>query len=148
VRTWSALIIHHTAGNQHQTVDAIRKDQKNRGYGDIAYHYLIQIDPKTGRGHLKAGRSTEMNGCHGNNHMNKHALGFCVIGNYDKYAPSEELYQDILSGVKRVLEKHGISPKKVWGHKEITGLRPGERSTATACPGKLFPLDRLKGDLK
>jgi N-acetylmuramoyl-L-alanine amidase len=146
MRKWSALIIHHTAGNQSQTLNAIRNDQMRRGYGDIAYHFLIQID-KDGRGHLKRGRSDELNGCHGNNHFNRNALGFCIIGNYDKYPPSEELYQDILAGVKHVLNTYRIEPKKVYGHKEIKGLRPGEKVTATACPGSMFPLERLKKDI-
>jgi hypothetical protein len=146
-RQWSAVIIHHTAGSQQQTLDSVRSDQKRRGYADIAYHYCIVVDAN-GRGHLKAGRSTELDGCHGNNHYNKHALGFCVFGNYDKYPPSEELYQSILQALRHVLDLHGISVYKVIGHKEIKALRPTEKTTATACPGKDFPLDRLRGDLK
>jgi hypothetical protein len=146
-RKWHSLVIHHTAGSQSQTLESVRNDQKRRGYADIAYHYCIVID-KNGRGHLKARRSLELDGCHGNEHYNKHALGFCVFGNYDKYPPSEELYQDILAGLRRVLDLHGISIYKVIGHKEIKALRPTERTTATACPGRFFPLDRLRQDLK
>jgi N-acetylmuramoyl-L-alanine amidase len=143
----SALVIHHTAGSQYQSIDSVRADQVRRGYADYAYHFGIVVDKTTGRGHLQRGRPDTMNGCHGNNHYNKNALGFCVHGNYDKYPPSEELYQDILAGVKHVIKLYKISPAKVIGHKEIKALRPGEKCTATACPGRYFPLERLKRDL-
>lgn len=146
-RKWYGVILHHTAGNPHQSLDSVRKDQMRRGYADIAYHFYLQIDPATGRGHLKRGRPDTMDGCHGNNHYNKNALGFCVPGNYDKSPPSEELYRDILAGVKHVLKLYGVNPKKAYGHFEIKKLRPGEKTTATVCPGKFFPLERLKRDL-
>jgi hypothetical protein len=146
-RKWSSLIIHHTAGGQHQSMDAVRRDQMRRGYADIAYHFCIVVDPQTGRGHLKRGRPDTMDGCHGNAHFNKHALAIVVFGNYDRYPPSEELYGDIAAGVKHVLSLYGVSPKKAFGHFEIKKMRPGEKTTATACPGKHFPLARLKRDI-
>jgi hypothetical protein len=145
--SWHGLIIHHTAGSQRQALDSIRKDQMRRGYADIAYHFVMVVDAK-GRGHLKRGRSDQLNGCHGNNHFNKHALGFCVVGNYEKYPMSEELYSDVLAGVRHVLKLYAISPEKVYGHRQIKDLRPGEKCTVTACPGKHFPFERLVDDLK
>lgn len=143
-----ALVIHHTAGSQFSSIETVRADQMRRGYADYAYHWGIVVDKATGRGHLKTGRPPSLQGCHGNAHYNKVAFGLCVHGDYSKYAPSEALYQDILAAVKHVITKHGIAPGKVIGHRDIRALRPGEKTTATACPGGKFPLARLLKDLQ
>lgn len=132
------LCIHHTAGPQGQTLESIRADQMKRGYSDCAYHFVLQLD-NNGRGHLKRGRPDTMQGCHGVRYYNDHYLGLVVPGNYSKITMSEELYQDLLAGVKHVLKLYKIGPDKVIGHREIK---------ATACPGDHFPLARLKADVK
>ncbi|MDD3926939.1 MAG: peptidoglycan recognition family protein, partial [bacterium] len=134
----TACIMHHTAGSQKDTVASVRKFHvEQRKYKDIGYHYLFEI--RGNHAYLKHGRDPAMQGCHGVNYWNSVALGICVAGNYSKYAPSETIYQDILSGVCHVLQKHSIKPDRLFGHRDVK---------ATECPGKLFPLARLKADVK
>ena len=138
-RKWYGLVVHHSGGSVRDTVGSIRRyhiDQ--RKYRDIGYHYVFQLDGK-GRFHLKAGRSTELPGCHGNPKANSTMLGVCVAGNYDRDRLSDDQYKDILGGVVHILQKHGIAPEKVWGH---CNIKP------TDCPGTLFPLNSLKQDVK
>lgn len=135
-RKWYGLVIHHTAGRQSDTIESVRAQHLKQKYADIGYHYFVEVDSK-GRGHLKRGRSTELQGCHGNKHANNTMLGLCVAGNYEKQAMSDALYQDVLGAVLHVLKIHGVAAGKIVGHREIK---------ATACPGKLFPLAALKAD--
>lgn len=137
-RKWYGLVIHHTAGRKTDTVESVRKQHKKQGYADIGYHYFFEMDSK-GRFHLKAGRSTELQGCHGDKHANKNMLGVCVPGNYERETLTNEQYKDVLGGVIRILQKHGIAAHKILGHGDI---KP------TACPGKLFPLNALRQDVK
>jgi len=137
-RKWYGLVVHHTAGKQTDTVESVRKYHKAHGYADIGYHYFFEIDTK-GRFHLKAGRSTELQGCHGDRQANKNMLGVCIPGNYDRDRLTEDQYQEVLGGIIHLLQKHEIAPDKLVGHYNIK---------ATDCPGRLFPLNALKADVK
>jgi N-acetylmuramoyl-L-alanine amidase len=133
------VVIHHTAGSIKSTMQSTEQDQENRGYGNLAYHYYVDVDPDTGRGHLKAGRSIEYQGCHGNNWHNAHWLGFVVEGNYSVDNMSESLYSDVLGALLHVMTKNKIPWNMIKGHREIK---------ATACPGDKFPLAKLKADVR
>lgn len=135
---WSHLVIHHTAGTQSDTVDSVRKYHKAHDYADIGYHFFSERD-SNGKWHLKRGRPDTMQGCHGVKSWNLKALGYCIAGNYSKYAPDEALYQHILGSVKHIIELYNIPPENVLGHANV---KP------TACPGDKFPLVRLKRDIK
>lgn len=131
-------MIHHTAGTQHDTVESERKYHKSKGWKDIGYHYFIEVDNK-GRGHLKAGRSTELTGAHcDTGNWNKISLGLCVAGNYSKTAMSEELYRDVLGAVLHVMKVYQIPANMLFGHRD---------KDSTQCPGNLFPLSALKADV-
>jgi hypothetical protein len=137
---WLGVVVHHTAGNIARSLQDIRDMHIANGYEDIGYHYFMEVD-SNGRGHLKRGRSTELQGCHGVKWYNDRYLGFCIEGNYDEDRISEQLYQDILGAVKHILKANGIPRdrvKVVLGHRDVH---------ATACPGKFFTLTRLKNEV-
>lgn len=135
-RTWNYLIVHHSAGNQKETVASIRNYHVNHNkWSDIGYHFVIEVD-SNGRGHLKRGRSDARDGAHaGVVKYNREGLGLCVVGNYDTMRMSEVLFKDVTGAVLHICKLYNISPKNVLGHKDIK---------ATACPGRYFPLSRLK----
>lgn len=140
VGPWLGVVIHHTAGNIARSLEDIREMHIADGYEDIGYHYFMEVDSR-GRGHLKRGRSTQLQGCHGKKWHNDRYLGFCIEGNYQEERVSEQLYQDILGALKHILKANGISrdrAKGVLGHCDV---KP------TACPGKFFPLTRLKNEV-
>ena len=114
---------------------SIRDYHRRHGYADIAYHFLVEIHD--GRGYLKRGRSDTMQGCHGNRHYNRVGLGFCVAGNYENGIMTEGIYRDVLAAVKHVLD---VYPEvvEIRGHREVN---------PTACPGRNFPLTRLRTEV-
>lgn len=113
-RQWYGLVVHHTAGHQTDTVESERAYHLKKGYRDIGYHYFFEMDDK-GRFHLKPGRSTEYQGCHGDAHANKYMLGVCVAGNYEKETLTEEQYQDVLGGVLHILKKYVLRQRRSKG---------------------------------
>ena len=132
---WNAVIVHHSASSQDTTLTEVNAWHIQRGFNGIGYHYFMEI--RDGHAYLKNGRPTSMFGAHADKY-NGTALGICVAGNYETEHMSEQVYKDVLEAVEHICRKHHISPDRVWGHRDVA---------ATVCPGKYFPLDRLKRDL-
>ena len=141
-RKWYGVVIHHTGGkdgkDRHFSLEQIESDQMRRGYRCLAYHYLFVRDRATNRLHLKQGRPTKWQGCHGHPHYNRTCLGIGVVGNYSVDKLTDQDYRDILAGMTHVMDKHSIARKKLWGHGDFK---------QTECPGDNFPLKLLKADL-
>ena len=134
--SWEGVMIHHSAGRQTDTVASIRALHKAKGWGDIGYHYVLEI--KDGRGFLKAGRSTEYAGAHaGLAYYNNRYLGLCVPGNYETQELPAAVYADLVGAVAHLAKKYDAP--KVLGHREV---KP------TACPGKHMPLVALRNEVQ
>lgn len=132
---WIGLMVHHSAGKTTDTVESIRAIHKKQGWGDIGYHYVLEI--KNGRGYLKKGRDTTYNGAHaGVGYYNNNYLGICVPGNYSKETMPEQLYLDLIGAIAHIIQKFDLS--KLRGHREVK---------ATECPGMKINLDRLRSDV-
>jgi hypothetical protein len=133
---WEALIIHHTASSQNTKLETIRRWHKERGWQDVGYHYVMEIH--NGRGVLKIGRPDTQPGAHTVGWNNK-AIGLVVVGNYDTETIGERLYMDILAAVVHICLKYSIPADKIFGHRD---------KASTACPGKHFPLAKLREEVK
>jgi len=133
---WKALIIHHSASAQTTTMLDVDRWHRQRGFSGIGYHFFMQI--RGGRGYLKAARPATLAGAHTIG-WNSKALGLCIAGNYETDIMSKAIYQDVLAAAAHICKKYGIPANKVFGHRD---------KAATACPGKNFPLDKLKKDLE
>lgn len=139
MRTWSYLVIHHSASSPDTRVADIDAWHRARGWSGIGYHYVIERD-SAGRGHLKRGRPDTKAGAHAGVALyNSKGIGLCVAGNFDREPVSEALYADVLGAVLHLCRKYGIPAGNVLGHRDCK---------ATACPGGLFPLKRLKEDVR
>ena len=141
---WKWLLIHHTATGPRETVESISAMHQRRGWSDIGYHYLLMRDV-LGNGHLKAGRPDTRPGAHCPG-WNRVAIGMSVVGYFHPGSPlsehmSEELYQDVLAAATHLCRKYGFAADQVKFHRECS-------AKGTACPGSLFPMTRLRADLK
>lgn len=134
---WSGLLLHHTAGATKDTVESIRKIHINaNGWGDIGYHFFIEIDEK-GRGHLKTARDTKYWGAHaGVDKYNENYIGLAVAGNYSVSSMPEDLYNDMISAICQLFKKYNLTHLK--GHKEVK---------ATECPGKYLSMAKIREDV-
>lgn len=88
--------------------------------------------------------------------MNSIGLHVCCVGDYDVYPPTLEMLRVL---IKRVLhpwmDRYGIEPKNVIGHREA-GLMDGFDYRKTnfdgtrqykTCPGLAWDMDALRGML-
>lgn len=75
------MIIWHCAATkegQDFTVDDIRSWHKAKGWSDIGYHYVIELD-----GTVKNGRPVAVVGAHVKG-KNAHSIGICYVGGLDR----------------------------------------------------------------
>lgn len=131
------IIIHHSATKDSGTVSwsAIRRYHIfDRGWVDIGYHAGIEM--VNDELECLYGRPATEQGAHTSGY-NHDSLGFCFVGNYDIDTPDQRM---LYTAARRVIlpwcRQFGIAPENIYGHNQF--------STKT-CPGKLFPLDDLRG---
>ena len=144
-RQWKGIVIHHSAGDFGDAA-AFDTEHKKRGWDGLGYHFVIN----NGRNrHSKADGLVEVGrrwrqqetGAHcrpkgnRNNYWNKHTVGICLVGNFDKARPTARQWQSLLTLVRFLQGRYGIRANQIKGHGEIM---------ATACPGRLFPMAELR----
>ena len=76
MRRIDEIIIHcsDSPEGRNDKADDIRKWHKQRGFNDIGYHYVIDLD-----GTVEKGRPIEQAGAHCTGH-NRNSIGICYIG--------------------------------------------------------------------
>ena len=130
---WNRVTVHHSAelagvlrrSSQTESANAIAKIQKyhqnTHGWGDIGYHFLI--DPS---GRIFEGRSLRWVGAHAGANNNPHNIGICLLGDFDREAPTGTAMSSLESLVAHLRTRYRISSEGVYGHGELK---------TTACPG-------------
>lgn len=140
------IVIHHSAGSVHDTVETIRRFHiEKRGWQDIGYHRVIlnPLGSHTVMGEakdlIKQGRKDEIQGAHCPGYNTK-SIGICLIGNFDIEKPPEPMIEALKIELKKISNKYLIPLENIKGHRELY---------ATVCPGKfLFErLQKLKKEL-
>lgn len=119
MRQITEIIIHcaDTPEGRDVRADEIRRWHKNeRGWSDIGYHYVIDLD-----GTIEAGRDIETAGAHCTGH-NAKSIGICYVGGCDaqmqpKDTRTEEQKASLLLLLKYLRQRY---PKaKIYGHRDF-----------------------------
>lgn len=73
------IIIHCSATPEGRdvSIDTIRKWHTDKGWRDIGYNYVIELD-----GSIRKGRSKQISGAHTRGH-NSTSIGICYVGGMD-----------------------------------------------------------------
>lgn len=120
------LVLHHTAGRDSASAEAIDRDHReNRGWAAIGYHVVIRRDGEVWL--ADEGRDLEHPGAHVAGH-NADAVAVAVAGDYTAGPLPEAARALLLDVVVGLCSLLGLHEGQVVGHREIPG-------TATACPG-------------
>lgn len=125
------IALHHAAAIRC-TVQQIDDWHKGNGWSGIGYHYFVSKDGVIYRGRPEWALGAHVSG------MNFCSIGICAEGNYDieKTMPKEQ-YNSILNLIKDIQSRY--PSVKVVGHRDIG---------ASDCPGKYYPLEDIKNDIK
>lgn len=109
-----------------------------RPWKDIGYHFGIE---RVGDHYeILAGRMMDEIGAHCiQQEMNRHSLGICFVGNFDRETvPLAQLGLG-LRLVRTLMGVFAIPTSRVYGHREL--------ATYKSCPGRKFDLVQFRTDL-
>ena len=126
--TINMIVLHH-ASAANCTIYNVHNWHLANGWSGVGYHYFVNK-----RGEIFKGRPDDTIGSHAKG-FNSTTLGICFEGNFEKETPPQVQIDAGLELVEYLKKKYGIS--KIKGHGELM---------ATACPGKLFPMEKFIGE--
>ena len=120
------LVVHHSASPGATTKKSdIDKWHKQRGFSQIGYHKVIEID-----GQVVNGRPETTQGAHakGTNHD---SLGVCVVGNFENASPTANQISSLVKVLIEWCKKYKLKSTDIYGHTNAPG-----GTTKTSCPGR------------
>ncbi len=140
---WRGIVI-HASGSQFGNAQTIHDVHQRLGLGSLGYHFVIHNGNGGPDGYLTRGPRWNAQGegayCGGPDAdlFNRHALGVCLIGNFDQQAPTDAQLRQLVELVNALQQRFDIPDTNVWLQ---TGA-PGSND-----PGKLFPLAAFQRQL-
>lgn len=118
MRKITKIIVHcaDTPEGRDDKAEDIRRWHKARGFNDIGYHYVVDLD-----GTIEPGRDVTIAGAHTTGH-NADSIGVCYIGGADKYMKSkdtrtEEQKTALLLLLKYLMQKYPGAT--IYGHRDF-----------------------------
>lgn len=136
---WTHIILHCSATEDGKTVswDDIRRYHKDTNkWADIGYHAGIELVDNDYI--IMAGRPLNMIGAHCQaGGMNKVALGFCFVGNYDTIPPPTIMLTQAAYYILGWMEVFNIPKSNIKMHRDY--------ESGKTCPGLKFDIDLFRG---
>ncbi|WP_027625598.1 peptidoglycan recognition protein family protein [Clostridium lundense] len=124
------VILHH-AEAVSCSIEDIHNWHLNNGWSGCGYHYLVRKN-----GVIYKGRGEKALDAHCINY-NAISIGICVEGSYNFETMPDIQYNALIELIRCICNKYNIT--EIYGHRELN---------ATDCPGKNFPLDRIRREVR
>lgn len=147
-----AIVIHCSATRAGQDIKAsdIDKWHKERGFKEIGYHYVIDLD-----GTVEVGRALPKDGAHCNTagtsgvQYNKHSIGICYVGGLDADGNPADTRTDAQKAsmnelVWRLYDKFPI--KEIIGHRDASPDKNGDGEITSNEWIKMCPCFDVKSE--
>jgi len=131
------IVIHHEAGTQPQigtdfekmrAIQNMHRNDPNRLWGDIGYHYGIGQ-----HGNVMEGRPVAYAGAHVGRPHNFDSIGICLFGNFMNAMPTNNQMSKLIPLLAQLCRNHGVSPDNILGHRDMDS-----NYGYTSCPGDYF----------
>lgn len=127
---YDRVTVHHSGAtrNYHTVenavihdIDCIYAGHRDRRYGDIAYHFILDY-----AGRVWEGRELLYQGAHVLR-QNVGNIGVMLLGNFNEQSPSAKQLAALKKLVTALRGKFAITPSRVYGHRDLG---------ASSCPGR------------
>jgi len=143
-KRWAAIVIHHSATESGNAAIFDKRHREENHWEGVGYDFVIGNGTDSGDGEVEVTFRwrEQIAGAHcggtPGNWANKDAVGICLVGNFNHTAPTAQQMQSLLKLTRFLQKRYGISKTRIYGHKTTPGAR------VTECPGRRFPMARLK----
>ena len=143
-KQWTAIVIHHSATENGNAAIFDRMHREENHWDGVGYDFVIGNGSDSGDGQVEVTFRwrRQMAGAHcggtPGNWANVDAVGICLVGNFNYRTPSTRQMQSLSRLIRFLKNRYGIPMDQIYGHGETPGAR------VTECPGRMFPMDRLK----
>lgn len=118
MRDITKIIIHCSATREGVAVTTadIKRWHLQRGFSDIGYHYVVELD-----GRLVAGRSALVMGAHCKAKRGNHeSIGICYVGGLDRNGKSKDTRT---AAQKQTIQTLVTALRNIWPQAKVYGHR-------------------------
>ncbi len=133
---WKTITLHHSA-TRRGNAEMFDRHHRRIGLGGLAYHFVIGNGTDSGDGEIEVGwRWTKQREIHRLRDIN-----ICLVGNFNYQWVTRRQFRSLVELVRLLQRQYGIPLRNIRMHKDIEG-------EITECPGRNFPMRRLKRELR
>jgi hypothetical protein len=146
-KKWVAIVIHHSATETGNAAIFDKWHREGKHWEGIGYDFVVGNGTDSGDGEVEVTFRwrKQIPGAHcggtANNWANRDGIGICLVGDFSRTGPTAQQMQSLLRLIRFLQKRYGISKNRIYGHKTTPGAR------VTDCPGRRFPMTRLKSML-
>ena len=145
-KKWTAVVIHHSATENGNAAIFDKWHREGKHWEGIGYDFVIGNGSNSGDGQVEVTFRwrKQIPGAHcktANNWANRNGVGICLVGNFNRTVPTKQQMQSHLKLIRFLQQRYGIPKSRIYGHKTTPG------AGVTECPGRKFPMARLKSML-
>jgi len=137
------IVIHHTASDIGNMEYYRRLHMKERGWPDIAYHFIINNGTyNTAMGQIEESglwKEREINYSTKVSYVNYFGIAVALVGNFEQHSVSPLQWESLVNLATMLAVKYSIPPERIIAHRELW---------ETACPGKHFDINKLRSEIK
>ena len=146
-KKWTAITIHHSGTKNGSSAIFDKWHKKGNHWEGVGYDFVIGNGTNSGNGQVEVTfrwRDQKVGAhCGGTkgNWANRESVGICLVGNFNKTSPTAQQMEALAKLTRFLRDRYKISAGRIYGHNSTPGAR------ATDCPGKKFPMSKLKSKL-
>jgi LysM repeat protein len=141
---WKNIVFHHSATSSGNVkgMDEYHRETRHMENG-LAYHFVIGNGKGMPDGQIVAGGrwDKQLAGGHlASESLNRISLGICLVGNFEASSPTSAQLTSLAALTNYLTGRCRLPLSAVKTHQQIN-------TVYTACPGRKFPVNSVKGML-
>lgn len=146
-KRWTAIVIHHSGTKNGNAAIFGKWHREGRHWEGVGYDFVIGNGTNSGDGQVEVTFRwrNQQTGAHcggtEGNWANKEAVGICLVGNFNRTVPTARQMRALVRLIRFLQSRYRIPKSRLYGHNTTPGAHK------TDCPGKNFPMARLKSKL-